>query len=174
MAVSHVTPHRSGAGGRCLFRRIFRRMTSATPVTLRTRNRKDVTSHRAASVTIKNRMAERRLMPPHFVSRSATRNTAGASVSVAPIVTTTPRGCHKNDKSVRPGLWNTSPTAIRPAPLVIAESDPSEEIWISRLATDVTPGSRLELELEANPRRSEYRLHSGLCRLRRTQLKLVL
>ena len=174
MAVSHVIPRRSGAGWLCLFRRTLRRMTSVTLVILPTRKPMDATWHRAAFVTIKNRTAGHRLMPPRFVSRSATRNTAGVSVSVAPIVTTTPRGCHKNDRSVRLGLWNTSPAAITRAPLVIAGSDPSEEIWISRLAADVTPGSRLELGLEANPRRSEYRLQSGLCRRRKIQLELVL
>jgi hypothetical protein len=108
----------------------------------------DAIWHRAAFVTIKNHTAGPQLMLPRFVSLSATRNTAGASVSVAPIVTVTPLDWRRDARLVRRGLWNTFPTAITPAPLVIMESDPSEEIWISRPAADVTPGSRLELGFE--------------------------
>jgi len=120
----------------------LRRMTSATRVTLRTRNQMDATSHHAASVTIRRRTRELQPMPLRFVSLSVTRSTAGVSVWVALIVITTRPACHKKDKSARLALWNTSPPETTPVRLVIMGDDPSEVIWISRIASGVTPDNR--------------------------------
>src|SRR5258706_8606224 len=137
MAAPRVMLPRSGEEQDCQSPRILRRTISVTPVIHQTRRPTDATWHRVGSVTIRNRMAKLQRTRPPSALRSVTRNTADASASAAPIATTTPRACRKNDKSVRLGLSNTSPPETTPAPLVITASEPSAEIWILKIAADV-------------------------------------
>src|SRR5882672_10376296 len=137
MAAPRVMLPRSGEEQDCQSPRILRRTISVTPVIHQTRRPTDATWHRVGSVTIRNRMAKLQPTWPPSALRSVTRNTADASASAAPIATTTPRACRKNDKSVRLALSNTSPPETTPAPLVITASEPSAEIWILKIAADV-------------------------------------
>src|SRR5207237_6308736 len=109
-----------------------------------TRKLMDASSHRAAFVTIRRLMAELQLTRVRSGSASVMHNTARANASVAPIVITTLRACHKSDRSALLGRSNISPTATTPARLVIMASDPSAAIWISKTAGDVTRDSPLE------------------------------
>src|SRR5947207_2647124 len=137
MAAPLVTPHRYVAARRYQFRRTLRRTTSATLATRPMRRPMGVTLPRAASATIRDLTAEPRLTQVRSVSHLVTRNTAGASISVAAIVTTTPRGCRNDDRSAHPAPSNTSPPETTPAPLVITTGGRSAAIWISRVAGDV-------------------------------------
>src|SRR5260221_3936722 len=128
---------RSGEEQDCQSPRILRRTISVPPVIHQTRRPTDAPWHRVGSVTIRTRMAILQPTRPPSALRAVTRNTADASASAAPIATTTPRACRKNDKSVRLGLSNISPPETTPAPLVITASEPSAEIWILKIAADV-------------------------------------
>src|SRR5712671_3364146 len=138
MAARHVTLRRLDEGWRCQFPRILRPMTSATPVILRTRKPVDAILHRAASVTIRKLIAKPQVMELPSDSVSVMRSTAGANVSGAQTVTATQRACRKNARSVLLGRSNISLKATTPALVVIMEGVPSEAIWISRIAAEVT------------------------------------
>jgi hypothetical protein len=113
-------------------------MISATPVILPTRKPVDATWHRAASVTIRNPIAKPQVTASPSESASVMRNTAGANVSRAQIVTAIPRDCRRNDRLALLEHWNTFPTETTRARPVTMEGVPSEAISILRIAAGVT------------------------------------
>src|SRR6266850_5814066 len=157
MAAPLVTLRRSGAAWRFQFRRIWRRMASATLAIRRTRKPMDATSHRAASATIRNLTRGRQLTQLHSASLSVTHNTARASVSVARTVIAIPRDCRRKDRSARLGLLSISPPEIIPARVVIMANAPSAAIWISKIAGAVIRDRASELGIEVGGDRCRSR-----------------
>src|SRR5258706_12600193 len=136
-------------------------MISATTATLRTRGLVNATWHRAASVTIRKRIAKPRVTAWPSESASVMPNTAAANVSGAQIVTATRPDCRKNARLILLGRWNTSLTEITPAPLVMMASESSAVIRILRIAEGVTRVRASESETEGAALPPDVRKASG-------------